>query len=154
MPSADFGYAWYSGDSYMEFEGIDPGAVGNVSVRFRSRAPEGTVLYADPGPAGGDGFFARLFVARGVLQYEFACNQGGRTQRINTTIQVDSGDEHMVHIRQSSSPCGAEVTVSGYGRAQSTFSLDWSGLTVQRTGRVFIGGLPLNYPTPRVSLSA
>ncbi|XP_035256854.1 protein eyes shut homolog [Anguilla anguilla] len=148
-PPTDFGYAWYSGDSYMEFEGIDPGAVGNVSVRFRSRAPEGTVLYADPGPGGGNGFFARLFVARGVLQYEFACNQGGRTQRINTTIQVDSGDEHMVHIRQSSSPCGAEVTVSGYGRAQSTFSLDWSGLTVQRTGRVFIGGLPLNYPTPR-----
>ncbi|KAJ8359975.1 hypothetical protein SKAU_G00165000 [Synaphobranchus kaupii] len=143
----DFSYVWYSGDSYMEFEGIDLGAISNVSVRFQSRAPEGTILYADRGPVASDNVFIKLFTERGVLQYEFACNQEEGMRRINTTIRVDDGDEYMVHIRHFLSPCEAEVTVSGYERVRSTFRNYWSGLTIQRTGHLFIGGLPLSYPT-------
>ncbi|KAG9344226.1 hypothetical protein JZ751_010895, partial [Albula glossodonta] len=216
LPSqpTDFSYVFYSGDSYMEFEGIDLGAISNISVRFQSRSPEGNILYADQGPTSADYFFIKLFINGGMLQYEFGCNQEEGNRRINTTIQVDDGQEYMVFIRreenavcrlapsvetsqcfqpptnqarlpcgsappppspgrvkgiseaahicgrsslqlqmvspssalrQHLTPCEAEVTVSGYEGVLSTFSNYWSGLTIQKTGHLFIGGLPHSY---------
>ncbi|KAJ8406864.1 hypothetical protein AAFF_G00291400 [Aldrovandia affinis] len=142
----DFSYVGYSGDSYMEFEVIDLGTVSNISVRFQSRASEGTILYANQGPAISDFFFIKLFIEGGELQYGFGCNQEEGMRRINTTIQVDDGGEYVVYVRQHFAPCEAEVMVSGYKWLRSTLSNYWSGLTIQRTGHLFIGGLPLSYP--------
>ncbi|XP_036403134.1 protein eyes shut homolog [Megalops cyprinoides] len=143
----DFSYVSYSGDSYMEFEGISLGVTSNFSIRFQSKESEGTILYVDQGPVTNGYFFIKLFIQQGMLQYEFTCNQEEGIRKIDTMIQVDNGEEYMVYIRQHLDPCEAEVTVSGYKRVRSMLSNYWSGLTFQKTGHLFIGGLPLGYPS-------
>ena len=54
--------------------------------------------------------------------------------------------------RQYLAPCEAEVAVSGYERVRSIPSNYWSGLTIQRTSRLFLGGLPLSYLPYKVRL--
>lgn len=64
----DSSYIHYFGDSYLEFEGIDLGALNNITVRFQTQAAQGTLLYVDQGPANGDFFFMKLYVREGRLQ--------------------------------------------------------------------------------------
>lgn len=54
--------------------------------------------------------------------------------------------------RQYHAPCEAEVAVSGFQHAQSNPSNYWSGVTLQTTGHVFVGGLPLTYSSSKVRL--
>lgn len=54
--------------------------------------------------------------------------------------------------RQYLAPCEAEVAVSGFQRAQSNPSNYWSGVTMQTTAHVFVGGLPLTYSSSKVRL--
>ncbi|XP_030628115.1 protein eyes shut homolog [Chanos chanos] len=145
----DISYVGYSGDSFLEFEGINLGALNNITVRFQTRAANGTLLYADQGPDPRAFFFIKLFILKGILQYDFSCNEDEGVKRINSTVSVDDGYEYMVLVRQRLAPCEAEVAVSGYKRARSIPSNYWSGLTIQRTSHFFIGGIPSRYPTYR-----
>ncbi|KAK6489872.1 protein eyes shut-like protein [Huso huso] len=138
-------YVHYHGNSFLVFEGISLHAQNNISVRFQSQNPEGTLLYADQGQTAADFFFIKLFIEHGNLQYIFSCKHEERIQSINTTIRVDDGKEYTVYIRQYLTPCEAEVTVSGSPTVRSMPSNNWSGLTNQKTGPLFIGGLPLSY---------
>lgn len=61
---------------------------------------------------------------------------------------------HSLSHRQYLAPCEAEVIVSGYDRVRSTASNNWSGLTIQRTNHVFIGGLPLRSRLYQVSITS
>ncbi|XP_028845065.1 protein eyes shut homolog isoform X2 [Denticeps clupeoides] len=142
----DIRYVRYDSDSYMEFQGIDLGALSTITVRLQTQEPNGTILYADQGLVATGFFFIKLFIAQGMLQYHFSCNQEEGVKRINTTIHVDDGREYMVFVRQRLAPCEAEVAVSGYNKVRSIPSNYWSGLTLQRTSHLFIGGLPLRYP--------
>uniref|UniRef100_UPI003AAC0E98 protein eyes shut homolog n=1 Tax=Centroberyx gerrardi TaxID=166262 RepID=UPI003AAC0E98 len=142
---SDSSYTQYFGNSYLEFEGIDLGALNNITVRFQTQVAQGTILYVDQGPINSDFFFMKLFVLNGILQYAFCCNQEEEITRINTLINVDDGRVYIINIRQHLTPCEAEVTVPGYDKIKSTTSNYWSGLMIQRTNHVFIGGLPLRY---------
>uniref|UniRef100_A0AAR2KS92 Protein eyes shut homolog n=1 Tax=Pygocentrus nattereri TaxID=42514 RepID=A0AAR2KS92_PYGNA len=141
---ADVVYGRYSGDSFLEFEGIDLGAMNNITVRFQTWSWNGTLLYVDQGRVRRGFFFIKLHLLNGALQVRKICKEGIR--KINTNIQVNDGNEYLVHVRQHLAPCEAEVTVSGFQRVRSVPSNYWSGLTVQMTGHVFIGGLPLSHP--------
>ncbi|KAL6466427.1 hypothetical protein MHYP_G00242310 [Metynnis hypsauchen] len=146
LKGLDVVYGRYSGDSFLEFEGIDLGAVNNITVRFQTWSWNGTLLYVDQGRVRRGFFFIKLHLLNGTLQYDFSCNQEEGIRKINTNIQVNDGNEYLVHVRQHLAPCEAEVTVSGFQRVRSVPSNYWSGLTVQMTGHVFIGGLPLSHP--------
>ncbi|XP_049328582.1 protein eyes shut homolog isoform X2 [Astyanax mexicanus] len=144
--SEDIEYGRYSGDSFLEFDGIDLGAVSNITLRFQTWAQNGTLLYIDQGRVHRGFFFIKLHLLNRKLQYDFSCNQEEGIRRINTDIQVNNGNEYLVHVRQYLAPCEAEILVSGFQRIRSVPSNYWSGLSVQRTGHVFVGGLPLSRP--------
>ncbi|XP_036845901.1 protein eyes shut homolog [Oncorhynchus mykiss] len=141
----DSSYVQYSGNSYLEFEGIDLGANNNITVRFQTQEAQGTILYVDQGAVTRGFFFMKLFIQEGMLQYVFSCNREEGIRRINTSIRVDDGNPYIVYVRQQLAPCEAEVVVSGYERVRSQPSNYWSGLTIQRTSHLFIGGLPRRY---------
>uniref|UniRef100_A0A667Y4L9 Protein eyes shut homolog n=1 Tax=Myripristis murdjan TaxID=586833 RepID=A0A667Y4L9_9TELE len=142
---SDSSYLWYFGNSYLEFEDIDLGALNNITLRFQTQVARGTILYVDQGPLNGDFFFMKLFILDGILQYAFCCNQDEEITRINTLIHVDNGREYIINIRQRLSPCEAELTVVGYGEIKSATSNYWPELMTQRKNRVFIGGVPSQY---------
>ncbi|XP_062376385.1 protein eyes shut homolog [Sardina pilchardus] len=142
---ADISYVRYAGDSYLEFQGVDLGTMSTITLRFQTLAANGTLLYSDQGRDASAFFFIKLFVQQGTLQYDFSCNREEGVRRINTSIHVADGAEYLVHVRQYLAPCEAEVAVSGYDRVRSIPSNYWSGLTIQRTSRLLLGGLPLSY---------
>jgi hypothetical protein len=68
FPSPDSSYVQYSGNSYLEFEGIDLGANNNITVRFQTQEAQGTILYVDQGAVTRGFFFMKLFIQEGMLQ--------------------------------------------------------------------------------------
>ncbi|MFT7805709.1 protein eyes shut homolog [Arapaima gigas] len=144
--SPDFSYVSYSGDSFLEFEGIDLDELTTISVRFQTQVPEGMLLFVSKGLITDGSFFIKLFIQDGALQYAFSCNSEEGVRTINTNIPVDDGHEHTVYIRQYMAPCDAELEVPGYEKLKSVPSNYWSVFTLQKTGHLFVGGLPLNYP--------
>ncbi|KAK3522966.1 hypothetical protein QTP86_010304 [Hemibagrus guttatus] len=140
--AADITYGRYSGTSFLEFEGINLSAVSNITVRFQTRSVNGTLLYVDQGAGF---FFIKLYLNNGILKYDFSCSQEEGIHSINTKGRVNDGKEYVVHMRQYLAPCEAEVAVSGFQHAQSNPINYWSEVTLQTTGHVFVGGLPLTY---------
>ncbi|KAM6956330.1 protein eyes shut homolog [Aplochiton taeniatus] len=136
-------YIKYSGNSYLEFEGINLGTVNNITVRFQTQNGQGTILYVDQGPTSRGSFFMKLFILQGMLQYDFYCNQEEGIRKINTSVHVADGTPYIVFVRQNLAPCEAEVTVSGHAGVRSKPSNYWSGLTIQRMSHLLIGGVPL-----------
>ncbi len=55
--------------------------------------------------------------------------------------------------RQYLSPCAAEVTVIGFGTVRSIPSNYTPAMSLQRTDRLFIGGLPLRVPPYKVRVT-
>nr|XP_015218369.1 PREDICTED: protein eyes shut homolog [Lepisosteus oculatus] len=140
----EFTSVYYSGDSYMEFDGIDLVPSLNISLRFQTEHSEGTILYADK-RRGTNVFFIKLAVEQGWLQYYYCCSQEERGRNLNTTIRVDDGGEYMVRIRQHQASCEVDVTVSGFETVGSLPSNYWPGLHIQKAGPLFLGGLPSSY---------
>ncbi|XP_064792399.1 protein eyes shut homolog [Oncorhynchus masou masou] len=91
-------YVQYSGNSYLEFEGIDLGANNNITVRFQTQEAQGTILYVDQGAVTRGFFFMKLFIQEGMLQYVFSCNREEGIRRINTSIRVDDGNPYIVYV--------------------------------------------------------
>lgn len=58
-----------------------------------------------------------------------------------------------VFHRQYLSPCAAEVTITGFGTVRSIPSNYTPAVSLQRTGRLFIGGLPLRFPPYKVRVN-
>ncbi|XP_078398956.1 protein eyes shut homolog [Cetorhinus maximus] len=58
---------------------------------------------------------------------------------------------YVTQIRQDVVPCDAVVTVFGVTMANSAPSNTWSRLVNQRTGPVFLGGLPTSYRPNQVA---
>uniref|UniRef100_A0A665X8D2 Protein eyes shut homolog n=1 Tax=Echeneis naucrates TaxID=173247 RepID=A0A665X8D2_ECHNA len=143
--TTDSSYIQYFGNSYLEFEGADLSALNNITVRFQTHAPQGTIFYVDQGPANRDLFFMKLFILDGILQYAFCCNEEEAVTRLRTLIRVDDGVAHIVNIRQHLTPCEAELSLSGHEKVKSSVSNYWLGRTIQRTNHVFTGGLPRQY---------
>ncbi|KAL1262658.1 hypothetical protein QQF64_005397, partial [Cirrhinus molitorella] len=140
----DISFGRYSGKSFLEFEGIEVSAAFSVTLRFLTESMYGTLLYS--ASAKKAIFFIKLYISNGVLWYDFLCNQKEGVQRINTAQQVADGNEHVVLLRQYLSPCAAEVTITGFRTVGSIQSNYTSAVSLQRTDRLFIGGLPLWYP--------
>ncbi|XP_065815558.1 protein eyes shut homolog [Labrus bergylta] len=143
--SADSSFVQYFGNSYLEFEGIDLSELNNITVRFQTKAAQGTLLYVDQGPANGDFFFMKLFILDGILQYAFSCNEEEEVKQITTSIHVDDAKVHIVNIRQHLTPCEAQLTLSGHEKIKSTISNYWLGDMIKRTNHIFTGGLPQRY---------
>ncbi|XP_067092648.1 protein eyes shut homolog [Osmerus mordax] len=143
-PPPGSGLLQYTGSSYLAFEGLQVGAENSLVVRFHTSLRQGTLLYVDQGSSR-DLFFMKLFLLDGMLQYAFACSPEEGVRHVNTSIRVDDGLAHVVYVRQGLAPCEAEVTVSGYQGVRSRQSNYWSGLALQRTSHLFIGGLPHRY---------
>ncbi|RXN10513.1 eyes shut-like protein [Labeo rohita] len=140
----DISFGRYSGKSFLEFEGIEVGAAFSVTVRFLTEYMYGTLLYSASAKKGI--FSIKLYISNGALWYDFMCNQKEGVKRINTAQQVADGNEHVVLLKQYLSPCAAEVTITGFRTVGSIESNYTSAVSLQRTDRVFIGGLPLRYP--------
>lgn len=68
FPPADIIVGRCSGNSFLEFEGIELGAVFNLTVRFQTEVREGTLLYLDQGTMPRGDFFIKLHVSSGTLQ--------------------------------------------------------------------------------------
>ncbi|XP_051945836.1 protein eyes shut homolog [Xyrauchen texanus] len=141
----DIIFGKYSGNSFLEFAGIEIGAVLSVTVRFQTNARDGTLLYSDQGPVPRGVFFIKLYIYKGTLKYDFSCNQKEGVQHINTEQQVSNGNEYVTFLRQHLAPCVAEVTVTGFRTVRSIPSNYTLPLSLQRTKHLFIGGLPLRY---------
>nr|XP_023700514.1 protein eyes shut homolog [Paramormyrops kingsleyae] len=137
-------YAFYSGDSVLEFKVTDVTDV-SISLRFESPAEDGTLLYADGGSDSHHSFFMQLFIDRGVIQYALACGAGERPWRMNTTVRICAGTEYTLHLRQQLSPCEVEMTVSGHRAAWSQPSSSRSGPPVHRAAHLFVGGVPFGH---------
>ncbi|KAK6293835.1 hypothetical protein J4Q44_G00361610 [Coregonus suidteri] len=115
----DSSYVQYSGNSYLEFEGMDLGANNNITVRFQTREAQGTILYADQGVVTRGFFFIKLFIQEGMLQYVFSCNREEGIRRINTSIRVNDGNPYIVYVS-----CATDTK-------RHTASLQITGLTNQ-----------------------
>ncbi|XP_067277909.1 protein eyes shut homolog [Pseudorasbora parva] len=133
----------YSGKSFLEFEGIEVGATFSVTMRLQTVSRYGTLLYLTSAKKGV--FFIKLYISNGTLQYDFSCNQNEGVQQINTAQQVADGKEHVVLLRQYFSPCAADITISGFKTVRSTPRNYTSAVSLQRTGHLFVGGIPLRH---------
>ncbi|KAM4607482.1 protein eyes shut homolog [Polymixia lowei] len=135
-PGTYSSYIQYFGNSYLEFDGIDLKALNNITVRIQTQVAQGTVFYVDQGPINSGLFFMKLFVLDGILQRKALWG-------LELVPQVFS--QRMQQLtKQHFTPCEAEVTVPGYDKIKSTSNY-WSGLMIQKTNHIFIGGLPLRY---------
>nr|XP_055025772.1 protein eyes shut homolog [Misgurnus anguillicaudatus] len=142
----DIIFGRYFGNSFLEFEGIELGAVFSLTVRFQTEVRDGALLYLDQGTDPRGDFFIKLYISLGTLQYDFSCNRRERVERINTTQQVADGNEYVAFFRQHLAPCEAEVTLIGFGTVRSNRNNYTSSLVLpMRTNNIFIGGLPLRY---------
>ncbi|KAI7805359.1 putative protein eyes shut-like protein [Triplophysa rosa] len=233
----------YSGNSFLEFEGIELCAVFSLTVRFQTEVREGTLLYLDQGTMPRGDFFIKLHISSGTLQAfktflskksvfcvsrcgtvcskthrgpvalwrasrrlcqssskltaSPAAPEGGRCgpggtpsrggrrskklspRRLNKSVKIvlrtsgkaevssqGRGGREYCHyepgicrpilqlhvvspestLRQHLAPCEAEVTVVGFRTVKSNQSKYTSPLILQKTNRLFIGGLPLPEP--------
>ncbi|KAL2083223.1 hypothetical protein ACEWY4_020996 [Coilia grayii] len=166
----DGSYVRYFGDSYLEFQGVDLGTMSTITIRFETQEVSGTLLYTDQGNDASAFFFIKLYIHEGRLQGIFSTSLQSEAifymfNRKSTRgcplkdyrCPVPSGRQPewesletqrlflKTFHRQYLAPCEAEVAVSGHERVRSIPSNYWSGLTVQRTRRLFLGGLPLSY---------
>ena len=68
VTSTDVSYVRYSGDSYLEFQGVDLGTASTITMRFQTLEVNGTLLYSDQGRDVSAFFFIKLFIHEGTLQ--------------------------------------------------------------------------------------
>ncbi|XP_072293357.1 protein eyes shut homolog [Eucyclogobius newberryi] len=135
----------YFGNSFVEFDGIILNSLNNITLRFQTSSPQGTLLYMDQGPANSQFFFIKVFITEGILKYAFSCHEEDEVTQMNTSVKVDNDNVHIVNIRQLLNPCEAELTLSGYSSVKSLVSIFWQGHMPERTNHIFVGGLPLRY---------
>uniref|UniRef100_A0A674KD90 Protein eyes shut homolog n=1 Tax=Terrapene triunguis TaxID=2587831 RepID=A0A674KD90_9SAUR len=65
---ADFNYAQYHGDSYLEFQGLQLKPQNNIHLEFQTYSCQGLLLYIEQSPATMGHFFIQLFIKHGTLQ--------------------------------------------------------------------------------------
>ncbi|XP_038656647.1 protein eyes shut homolog isoform X3 [Scyliorhinus canicula] len=145
-----FSYAKYHGNSHLEFGGFRLLARNNILVRFQTYSSDGTLIYTQQS-YGTAVFFIKLYIEQGFLQFQFFCESSEEANHINTTVRVDDGRTYVTQIRQDVVPCNAVVTVFGVTVATSTPGNTSSRLVNQRTGPLFLGGLPTSYRPNQVA---
>lgn len=68
IPFTDFSYAYYYGDSYLEFQGLHFNILNFIHLEFKTHDPHGLLLYIDQSPETIGRFLIQLFIRHGTLQ--------------------------------------------------------------------------------------
>lgn len=68
IPFADFSYAHYYGDSYLEFQGLHLNVQNFIHLEFKTYKPDGLLLYVEESSESIGQFLIQLFIRHGILQ--------------------------------------------------------------------------------------